>query len=192
MRNSLSKPSIEEKKRKMIAKAYGSVLEIGIGHWLNFHYYDRSKITKLTGVESLSAMKKFHVGLNTDIPVEIIYDFIENVSLKNETYETVVSKFSLCSVANLGEITDKITKALKPDGIVLFLEHGVSPSKIKATFQKAYNIIQKPFAQGCSITNDYAEILTHDSLQITLSERYVESAMPLFTKEIYHMEGRKI
>jgi SAM-dependent methyltransferase len=192
MKNLLSKPSIEEKKKKIMAKAYGSVLEVGIGHWSNLQYYDSSKVSKLTGVEASLAMKKFHVGLHTDIPIEIIYDFIENVHLKNETYDTVVSTFSLCSVANLGLFVDKITMALKPNGIVLFLEHGISSNKTKAAFQKIYNKIQKPFAQGCSIINDYDEILNQNLLQITKNERYIESSMPLFTKEIYYMEGRKV
>ncbi|MCA9111467.1 MAG: hypothetical protein KDA52_16055, partial [Planctomycetaceae bacterium] len=49
---------IERQRQKVVPLAEGKVLEIGIGTGLNLPHYDRSKVTRLWGLEPAAEMRK--------------------------------------------------------------------------------------------------------------------------------------
>ena len=52
-----SKPNMKQRE-KIVPRAEGDVLEIGVGSGLNLAYYDTSKVRKLWGLEPSEGMRK--------------------------------------------------------------------------------------------------------------------------------------
>ena len=51
-----SKPNMKQRE-KVIPRAEGDVLEIGMGSGLNLSYYDRTKVKKVWGLEPSEGMR---------------------------------------------------------------------------------------------------------------------------------------
>ena len=51
IRTACSQPAVMKDRSKIVPKADGDVLELGCGGGINLQFYDRSKVTKLTGLD---------------------------------------------------------------------------------------------------------------------------------------------
>lgn len=187
----LKSESICRLKSELLAKAHGVVLEIGIGTWTNLPFYDRGRVRRIIGVEPLSAMKRHHEDLRRDIPYEIVYDAAENVHFPAETFDSITSTFALCSIQDLDRNLTGALAMLKRGGSLLFLEHGIGSGRIRSSVQRMYNVFQKPFSQGCSITKDYHEITDNPGIAVTAFRRIYEPSMPILTEDLYSIEAYK-
>lgn len=191
MRGYLKSEAICRLKSELLAKVHGVVLEIGIGTWTNLQYYDRGRLSMIIGVEPLAAMKRHHENLSRDIPYDIVYDAAENVHFPAETFDTITSTFSLCSIQDLDRYMTSALAMLKSGGSLLFLEHGIGSGRFRSAAQRIYNVFQKPFTQGCSITKNYHEITGNKGIAVTKFRRIYEPSMPILTEDLYYIEAYK-
>ena len=53
----------------------------------------------------------------------------KNIPLEDNSCDTVLSTYTLCSIPNLEQALKEIGRVLKPGGQFLFCEHGASPDK---------------------------------------------------------------
>lgn len=77
------------------------------------------------------------------------------MSFEDNTFDTVVSTFSLCSTDNLIAVLKEINRVLKPGGRLLFLEHGKATNIPCQRLQQIFNPLYNRFAYGCNLTRDY-------------------------------------
>jgi ubiquinone/menaquinone biosynthesis C-methylase UbiE len=76
----------------------------------------------------------------------------EDLPFPAARFDTVVSTFTLCSVADPARALAEASRVLKPGGVLLFLEHGLSPEAEVAGWQRRIEPIWKPIAGGCHLT----------------------------------------
>ena len=55
--------------------------------------------------------------------------------LDDNSIDTAVTTFSLCSIPDSQKALNEIYRVLKPSGKLIFSEHGPSPDKVVATIQ---------------------------------------------------------
>ncbi|MDX2411996.1 MAG: class I SAM-dependent methyltransferase [Woeseiaceae bacterium] len=150
--------SIHMQREKVVPLAAGDVLEIGFGGGLNLPYYDRDHVRKVWGLEPSAGMRKRARKLiaTTDIDVELIDLPGEEIPLPDNSVDTVLVTYTLCTIADVSAALAGMRRALKPDGRLLFTEHGRAPDIGVRRWQDRLNPGWKKFAGGCNMNRDIA------------------------------------
>jgi len=149
MNKNIGKESILQLRKKVLLKAHGNILEIGIGSGINLSLYP-DNVLELTAIDS-----NVRAVPITRIRVKLISESACKMSFGDNSFDTVVSTFSLCSINNLEAALSEIFRVLKPGGQFLFLEHGKSKGKAVAFIQNVCNPLFNSFAFGCNINRSY-------------------------------------
>jgi ubiquinone/menaquinone biosynthesis C-methylase UbiE len=111
-------PAIARQRRIVVPAAEGVVLELGFGSGHNLPFYDRSKVTRLYGLEPSEGMlaqgraRTAKAGLRIDI----LRETAETLSLAPASVDTVLVTFSLCTIPDPGAALRAARRALKPGG----------------------------------------------------------------------------
>ena len=150
--------SINKQREKVVPLAAGDVLEIGFGGGLNLPYYDRNHVRKVWGLEPSAGMRKRARKLiaTTDIDVELIDLPGEDIPLLDNSVDTVLVTYTLCTIADVSAALAGMRRVLKPDGRLLFTEHGRAPDIGVRRWQDRLNPGWKKFAGGCNMNRDIA------------------------------------
>ncbi len=159
-------------REKIVPLAKGNVLEIGIGSGLNFPYYDDREVNHLIAIDpSMDVWKK-----NKFDPKDIPFDFefiqasAENIPSDNNSFDTIVMTYTLCSIRKTNKAFEEIRRVLKPNGKLVFCEHGKAPDKAIERWQNLINPVWKQFAGGCNLNRDIPLIIEKNGLKINKME----------------------
>jgi ubiquinone/menaquinone biosynthesis C-methylase UbiE len=83
----------------------------------------------------------------------------EHIPLKDETIDTVVSTFTLGTIADIAEAMKGIARVLKPEGKLIFFELGLAPDLGVQRWQERLEPICRWLFQGLSVTRDIPTLL---------------------------------
>lgn len=109
--------SIRRQREKVVPHAQGVVLELGFGSGLNLPYYDQSKLTKLLALEPAAGMlvRARDIVARADIPIEILPEPAEDLSMPPESVDTVLVTYSLCTIPDPVAALQGARRALRPE-----------------------------------------------------------------------------
>jgi ubiquinone/menaquinone biosynthesis C-methylase UbiE len=164
---SLSKPEVDVVRKETLERARGIVLEVGLGSGLNLPHYPTS-VTRLLAVEpSLLARKIASRRIaQAPFPVEWVGTDGQSLAMQDETVDQVVSTLTLCTIASPERALKEMVRVLRPGGLLIFLEHGLSDNAGIVRWQKRLNGIQKTFCGGCHLTRRISELIESAELKI--------------------------
>ena len=172
--------------------ARGRVLEIGLGSGHNLSHYT-NEVTYIDAVDplkELTALAKKKITLSMP-PVEIHTTSAEVLPFESETFDSVVSSWTLCSIPDVKQSLDEIWRVLKPSGYFIFMEHGASPDSNIAAWQRRIEPAWKCMAGGCHLTRDITSLLTESEFTFdTLEASYLSG--PRWASFTYRGVARKI
>ncbi len=155
---------IMKQRAKVVPRARGKVLEIGCGSGTNFDYYAREDIEKLYALEPSSGMirraQKQAAELGWGNRIEFLETGAEAVPLDDNSIDTIVITFVLCTIPDWQSALNEAARVLKPGGEVLFSEHGLAPDEGVSKWQRRIEPVWKPLAGGCHLTRDTGQMLT--------------------------------
>jgi ubiquinone/menaquinone biosynthesis C-methylase UbiE len=161
------------KRQRIIPKARGLVVEIGIGAGYNLPFYDRGQVERLVGVnppDGFCAPKR--IAARADgLPVELVAESAEALSLPTGFADTVVFTYTLCSIPDVKAALSESRRILKPGGRVLFCEHGRSTRASTGRLQERLTPIWQPLACGCRLDRDPVSLLERAGFQIDCLEQ---------------------
>jgi ubiquinone/menaquinone biosynthesis C-methylase UbiE len=120
-----SKPT-HKQREKIVPRASGDVLEIGFGSGLNLAHYDRDKVRRIWGLEPSEGMRKLAAGpiADSELDVGLIDLPGEEIPLEDNSVDTVLVTFTLCTIPEIASALDGMRRVLKPGGQLLYSEHG--------------------------------------------------------------------
>ena len=123
----------------MATRAEGNVLEIGIGTGRNIGLYPSN--IQLTGVDvSVAMLEQAHAraqGLGRVVGLRL--GDAQRLDLPDESFDTVVSTLSLCSIPDDRKAISEVARVLRAGGRLVVLEHVASPRRPVRAAQQVLN-----------------------------------------------------
>ena len=176
-----SRPT-RKQREKVVPLASGDVLEVGFGSGLNLPHYDRSKVRRIWGLEPSEGMRRLaqNVVREADLDVEFIGLPCEEVPLQDDSVDTVLITYTLCTIPEPEEALAGVRRVLRPQGRLLFCEHGKAPDASVLRWQERLNPVWRRFSGGCNIHRDIPGLLHAAGFAIEDDNRmYIPGARPL-------------
>jgi ubiquinone/menaquinone biosynthesis C-methylase UbiE len=119
---------LQKYRREVVAAANGRVLEVGVGSGLNFSLYGK-QVEIVFGIDPsprLLAIARRRAAA-AGVRAEFLQGSATAIPFANNTVDTVLMTWTLCSIADPLAALREMRRVLKPDGKLLFVEHGLSP-----------------------------------------------------------------
>lgn len=148
MRNAFLRPYRE----RVIGKAEGRVLEIGAGSGLNLPLYGAA-VTEVLALEpdhNLAVMAG-RSAATANRPITFLETSAEEIPLENQSVDTVVTTWTLCSIPDTKRALEEMRRVLKPGGHLLFVEHGLAPDAGVRKWQNRLTPLWKRVSGGCHL-----------------------------------------
>jgi ubiquinone/menaquinone biosynthesis C-methylase UbiE len=170
----------------LLQDARGEVLEIGFGTGLNLVHYPAS-ISRLSIVDPADLLpKKVAERIATvSFPVHTTHVTAETLPYPDRRFDTVVSTWTLCTIPDPAQALREVARILKPEGRLLFLEHGRSDDQTTAAWQDRLNPIQNVIGCGCHLNRQIDRLITQVGLRIANLDRFLLPNVPRLIGEMY-------
>lgn len=150
-----SQPPVMKRRAEVVPLASGRVLELGAGGGANLGFYDRAKVESVTGVDpsdELITLAQVRMTAADSDFFHVEKGIAEALPFADDSFDTVLSTFTLCSVQDQAQALKEARRVLKPGGRLLFLEHGLSPDAGPRKWQHRVEPVWKHIAGGCHLT----------------------------------------
>jgi ubiquinone/menaquinone biosynthesis C-methylase UbiE len=182
---SMSCPVLSGYRQQILEGVSGKVLEIGFGTGLNLKYYPQS-VQKLTVIDSNQGMNRLAKKRIQSSAIDVNFQILKAEKLPDTdaTFDSVVSTWTLCSIANVESAIAEIYRVLKPGGKFFFIEHGLSNELNVQTWQNLLNPLQKIVGDGCHLNRNIKQLVANNFKDITIEEFYA-SDLPKFIGYMY-------
>jgi len=174
-----SMESVMQLRAKVVPLAVGEVLEVGMGSGINPALYDAGRVTKVWGLEpSLGMRDKAQKNLaRSPVPVTWLSLRGEEIPLPDNSVDSVVLTFTLCSIPDWRLALQQMWRTLKPSGKLLFCEHGRSPEINIQKWQDRITPVWKKFAGGCHLNRPVKSYLEEGGFTVEeIHNLYVDKA----------------
>lgn len=173
---------IRKQRAKVVPHATGRVLEVGMGTGHNLAFYDPQKVELVFGLEPSAGMRaKAEQNLSASpVPVEWLDLPGEEVPLADDSVDTVVLTFTLCTIADHQAALAQMRRVLKPGGAVLFCEHGRAPDADVQRLQDRINPLWKRIAGGCNVNRPIPAYLEQAGFEVQQLETIYLPGTPRF------------
>jgi ubiquinone/menaquinone biosynthesis C-methylase UbiE len=170
-----------QQREKIVHQAYGRVLEVGLGSGLNLPYYAAKNVSKLWGIDSSAVMIEMAQSRarSLNFEVEFINRPAEDIPLETNSIDTVLVTYTICTIVDVNKAIREMARVLKPDGRLLFCEHGVAPDLAVHRLQNCINPVWKRLGGGCHINRDIPKLIEQGGFIIEeLKSMYITGWRP--------------
>ena len=162
-----TKPT-RKQREKIVHRAYGDVLEIGFGGGLNLCHYDGQNVRRVFGLEPSEGMRNSaaRVIAESDIEVELIGLPGEEIPLDNNSVDSVLITYTLCTIPDAVTALQEMRRVLKSGGHLFFCEHGKAPDQDVQKWQRRLNPGWRRVSGGCNMDRDIPALLREGGFDI--------------------------
>ncbi len=161
--------ALDPLRQRACAGLSGDVIEIGFGSGLNVPFYP-ADVSRVAAVEPSDLGWKLAAARLAASAVPVTRSGLDGQSLPfdDDSYDAVLSTWTLCTVPDAAGALSEVRRVLKPGGRLHFLEHGLAPDERVRRWQRRLDPVQRRIAGGCHFTRPIVDLLTNAGF--TLSE----------------------
>ncbi len=175
----MKKKELEPYRQSVVREVSGIVLEIGFGSGLNLPYYqDVTKVYALDPSRELFALAEERMQ-TASFPIEHLAVSAEEIPLPDNSIDSAVSTWTLCSIPHPDVALREISRVLKPGGIFTFIEHGKSPRLFIAKSQNLLTPVTACVAGGCHLNRKMDTLIKDAGFEIKTLESFQHAKKPL-------------
>ncbi|MFQ5956026.1 MAG: class I SAM-dependent methyltransferase, partial [Kiloniellales bacterium] len=175
-------------RKRVVPAARGRVLEVGIGSGLNLPFYS-SEVEAVWGLdpsEQLLRMARKAAG-TAPFGIELVNRGAEEIPFDDDHFDSVLTTWTLCSIPDATKALEEMRRVLKPDGELIFIEHGLAPERRVAGWQRRLSPLWGRVTGGCNLDREMDAMIRGAGFAITRLETgyLIKGPRPL----TYHYEG---
>jgi len=173
---------ITYQRRKVVPRAEGRVLEIGFGAGHNMPFYDMTKVSHVWALEPAAEMR----GRAADrvaasgLAVEYLDLPGEQIPLEDESADTVLVTYTLCTIPDVMKALSEMRRALKPSGSLIFCEHGEAPDASVKRWQERITPLWKKIGGGCHVGRPIPKLIADAGFRVADMETMYLPGTPRF------------
>lgn len=174
-------PVISRQRQLIVPLARGRVLEVGIGTGLNMPWYDKARVSKITGLDpALQLHPRARERIEqAGLEVELVALSAEQIPRPDASFDTVLMTYTLCTIADPLAALREMRRVLAPGGQLLFCEHGRAPDESVRRWQQRLQPLWGKVAGGCHLGRDIAALLKDAGFGVAdLHTRYLPGPRP--------------
>lgn len=159
---------IAKQRQKVVPRARGRVLEIGFGAGHNLPFYDAAQVSHLWALEPSAGMRSRAAKRVAASPIALEFLDLpgEQIPLENDTADTVLVTYTLCTIPDVLKALGEMRRVLKPDGRMLFCEHGEAPDANVKRWQERLTPYLKPLTGGCHLGRPIPSLIAQSGFRI--------------------------
>ena len=159
------------RRRRLLAGARGTVLEIGGGAGANLaHYRDVDRVT----VAEPDPFMRGRLGQKLEdarVTVEVSAAGAEALPFPDGSFDTVVSTLVLCTVPDQETALGEVRRVLRPEGRLLFIEHVLATGSA-ARWQDRLDPLWRWLCGGCRPNRDTVAAIEEAGFEIDTLESF--------------------
>ena len=173
--------SSNDLRNRVCEGLYGRVVEIGFGSGLNIPFYPDS-------VDGIAAVEPADLGwklagkrlAESSVPVERCGLDGQSLPLADNSCDTALSTWTLCTIPDVIAALHEVRRVLKPGGTFHFVEHGLAPDDEVQKWQRRLDPLQQRLFGGCHLTRPILDLLTRAGFTVTDVDIFYDEGSPKF------------
>jgi len=161
-----------KERARFVPLATGVVLEIGVGSGLNIQLYGRDVQRLYAGDPSAELLRMARArAARATFPVELLRNSAEAIPLADESVDTVVTTWTLCSIPDAARAFREMRRVLRRDGRLIFIEHGRSADPGVVRWQDRLTPWWRRISGGCHLNRPIDRILAQGGFEVSEMEK---------------------
>ena len=171
---------LDRYRQRAIAAARGVVLEIGAGSGPNFALYGSAVeiVCAIDPSAELLRLARRRIG-DAPVPVSLVRASGENLPFADAVFDTVVTTWTLCSIADPLVALVEMRRVINPGGVLAFVEHGLAPEPLVARWQRGLTPCWKHIGGGCHLDRKMDELIRAAGFRLaTIETGYMTGPKP--------------
>ena len=177
---------MKKRRSQVLADVSGDIFEIGFGTGLNLPFYPEG-VQEITTVDINPGMNRRAQKRIAESGITVHMNILsaESLPMDDETFDSVVCTWTLCSIENVEKALSEVRRILRPGGKFFFVEHGASPDPKVRRLQDRLNSFWGIIGDGCNLNRNAEELIQDQHFEITsLDKGYMEKS-PRFAGYMY-------
>ena len=175
-----------ERRSRLLSGVTGEVLEIGGGTGANLPHYRAAERVVVTEPDPFMREKLLPKLSQALVPVEVSEAGAQELPFAEDSFDAVVSTLVLCTVPDPRVALAEIRRVLRPEGVLLFMEHVRSSGKTARWQDRIEPLWMKLFA-GCHPNRDSVAAIETAGFRLEDFERF-DPPVP-FSSFVPHVQG---
>jgi ubiquinone/menaquinone biosynthesis C-methylase UbiE len=114
------------------------------------------------------------------LPVTLIEGSAEAIPLADDSIDTVVTTWTLCTIPQAHLALTEMRRVLKPGGQLLFVEHGMAPEARVRQWQDRLTPLWSKISGGCHLNRPMQTLITNAGFAMAhLDTGYMPGPKPM-------------
>lgn len=155
----------------LLRHAKGKVLEVAVGAGANFPFYPPGVSVTATDFSPAMIAKAEAAARRYGVAAEFLCTDVEALHVPEQSFDTIVSTLSLCGYEDPAAVLANLKRWVKPQGKLLFMEHGISPKPLVSGLQRLLDPVLYRML-GCHHTRDIRALIEGAGLRIVDAETH--------------------
>ena len=153
--------AFQRQRALSVPHAHGRVLEIGFGTGLNLPFYNTEQVDFIWGLEPSEGMRQHAQKNIARSPLDVRWLGLpsETIPLEDNSADTVLLTYTLCTIPDWRSALSEMRRVLKPNGTLIFSEHGRAPDPGVRKWQERINPYWNKAFGGCNLNRPIAELI---------------------------------
>jgi len=189
----MSAKPITYQRRKVVPRAQGRVLEIGFGAGHNLPFYDAAKVSHIWALEPALEMRVRAAERVAASPIALEFLDLpgEQIPLDDETADTVLVTYTLCTIPDVHGALGEMRRVMKSGGRMIFCEHGEAPDEGVQRWQRRLTPTWKAIGGGCHLGRPIPSLIRDAGFRVDKMETMYLPGTPRFAAFNYWGDATK-